>query len=179
MVHVFGYGSLLFRPDFPHSGARVATVRGWMRRLDQGSPDHRGTPERLGRVATLVEDASALCIGAVFAVRDEDVTEVLATLDYRERGGYVRHEVDATVRESGETVRAVTWVARMENPYYLGPSPMDAMVAQIRDAVGPSGANVEYVLRLADTLRGWGIEDAHVFEIEAGLLGEMRQEEGK
>jgi cation transport regulator ChaC len=169
MLHVFGYGSLLFRPDFPHTNARVATVRGWMRRLDQGSPDHRGRPERLGRVATLVEDASASCVGAVFAVRGEDRDEVLATLDHRERGGYVRHEVEAVIRESGESVRAITWVARTGNPYYLGPAPIDAMLAQIRAAIGPSGANVEYVLRLASTLRAWGIEDPHVFEIEHAL----------
>src|SRR5581483_2212492 len=50
---IFGYGSLLWRPGFPFEEQRAALVRGFARRLAQGSPDHRGTPERLGRVATL------------------------------------------------------------------------------------------------------------------------------
>jgi len=169
MTFIFGYGSLLFRPDFPHAPPRVAVVRGWMRRLDQGSPDHRGTPESLGRVATLVEQAGASCVGAVFEVASDDEGAVLAALDHRERGGYDRHVVGAEVRDSGETVSAITWVARTANPYYLGAAPLDAMIAQIARAVGPSGSNVEYVLRLADTLRAWSIEDPHIFEIEAGL----------
>ena len=169
MAFVFGYGSLLFRPDFPHVTARVASVRGWRRRFDQGSPDHRGTPERLGRVVTLVAEANAVCVGAVFEVHRDDENDVLAALDHRERGGYVRHEVDAVLRESGEVIRAITWVANVGNPYYLGPSELDAMIAQIESAIGPSGANVEYVLRLAETLRAWEIDDPYVFEIAARL----------
>jgi cation transport regulator ChaC len=169
MAFVFGYGSLLFRPDFPHVTSHVASVRGWMRRLDQGSPDHRGTPERLGRVATLVPVEAHACVGAVFEIESHHEQSVLAALDYRERGGYVRHDVEATVRDTGASISAVTWVARTDNPYYLGPAPLDAMVAQIASAIGPSGTNVEYVLRLSETLRAWGIEDEHVFAVEARL----------
>jgi len=174
MPFVFGYGSLLFRPDFPYRASHVAFVRDWMRRLDQGSPDHRGTPERLGRVATLVPRVGEVCFGAVFDVADEHEQTVLATLDHRERGGYLRHAVAAVVRENGTVVPAVTWVARTDNPYYLGPAPLDEMVTQIASARGPSGTNVEYVLHLARTLRAWGIHDAHVFAIESRLACEGR-----
>jgi cation transport protein ChaC len=54
-VWIFGFGSLLFKPsgDFEHPPER-ATLGGWVRRFYQASPDHRGTPEYLGRVATIV-----------------------------------------------------------------------------------------------------------------------------
>ncbi|MEI8259106.1 MAG: gamma-glutamylcyclotransferase [Deltaproteobacteria bacterium] len=170
MAFVFGYGSLLFRPDFPHvPPPRVALVRGWMRRFDQGSPDHRGTPERLGRVVTLVPHEGAECAGAVFEITDENEASVLAALDHRERGGYERCTVDAQVRGTGERVRAVTWVARTDNEFYLGPASVEAMVAQISGATGPSGTNAEYVLRLARILGEWGIEDPHVAAVANGL----------
>ena len=54
---IFGYGSLVWRPDLPHTEAHDGYIVGWVRRFYQGSPDHRGTPERPGRVATLLRAA--------------------------------------------------------------------------------------------------------------------------
>ena len=47
---VFGYGSLLWRPDFSHQERVVACLRGMSRRFWQGSPDHRG-PTAMPRAA--------------------------------------------------------------------------------------------------------------------------------
>src|SRR5690349_19514370 len=119
---VFGYGSLLFRPGFPYEERRPALVRGYRRRLDQGSPDHRGTPERLGRVATLLRDPDASSSGAVFRVAERDAEMVLKDLDHREKGGYERLELEATLLDSSTTVLATTWIASPDNPYHLGPA---------------------------------------------------------
>lgn len=167
---IFAYGSLLWRPGFPFERRAAAFLEGWERRLDQGSPDHRGTPEKLGRVATLIRAEGRRCGGAVYLVAEPDRDEVLAALDHRERGGYVRVEADAIlVDPAGDPVRVVVWVASPDNPYHLGSAPIDEMVRQIRAAIGPSGANVEYVLRLCETLRALGVDDAHVAEVAACL----------
>ena len=42
--------------------------------------------------------------------------------------------------------------------------------AQVDRCAGPSGANREYVLELAQALRRLDVVDAHVFEIESLLL---------
>jgi cation transport regulator ChaC len=167
---IFAYGSLLWRPGFVFARRSAAFLEGWERRLDQGSPDHRGTPEKLGRVATLVRAEGRRCGGAVYLIAESERAEVLAALDHRERGGYDRVEVDAILADpAGDPVRAVVWVASPDNPYHLGPAPIDAMIRQIRAAVGPSGANVEYVLRLGETLRALGVDDPHVAEVAARL----------
>jgi len=166
---IFGYGSLLFRPAFPYEEQRTAFIQGFRRRLDQGSPDHRGTEERLGRVATLIREPGAHATGAVFRVAGHNVDAVIHDLDHREQGGYDRISVEASLSDGSATVTAVTWIASPDNPYHLGPAALPAMLAQIRAAVGPSGPNIEYVLKLADTLRALGIEDPHVEEVARAL----------
>jgi cation transport regulator ChaC len=169
---VFGYGSLLFRPGFPFVERRAAYVEGWERRLDQGSPDHRGTPDRLGRVATLVAAPGRRCGGAVYRIADAEAEAVLAALDVREQGGYDRLELDAiTLDAPPERLRALTWVATPGNPYHLGPAPLAEMAAQIRAAVGPSGANLDYARSLHAALTSLGFADPHVAAVVAALDG--------
>jgi len=170
MGWIFGYGSLLWRPDFAFAERRVACVRGFARRLWQGSPDHRGAPGAPGRVATLVADAEAVCWGVAYRVEETLRECVLAALDARESGGFERCEValgfgdEAAGREP-----ALTYIAPAHNPNYLGPAPLPEMAAQVRRARGRSGTNAEYVLALARALRGLGVEDEDVDALAALL----------
>ena len=53
--------------------------------------------------------------------------------------------------------------------------PADAIADQIARSQGPSGANRDYLLNLADALRGLDADDAHVFDIETCLRKIERQ----
>ncbi|HET6343875.1 MAG TPA: gamma-glutamylcyclotransferase [Myxococcota bacterium] len=166
---VFGYGSLVWRPAFPYAVRHPAYIRGWARRFWQGSPDHRGRPQALGRVATLVADPDAQCWGMAYLISPEAVEETLTGLDHRERGGYARLQVQMHAPAMPRALTGFTYLAEPTNPHFLGPAPLPEMAAQIERAWGDSGANRDYVLELATALRAMGVEDEHVFALAALL----------
>ena len=165
---VFGYGSLIWKQDFPFIEARTAYVDGWERRFWQGSHDHRGVADDPGRVVTLIEVPGSVCHGKAFLIE----AGVFDHLDHREKNGYERF--DLTIRfDKGESL-GITYVAPEGNPAFLGDAPISQMVDQILRCRGPSGSNLDYVLHLADALRGLGADDPHVFALERACLERAR-----
>ena len=162
---VFGYGSLIYKVDFPYLRREVASVTGWQRRFWQGSHDHRGTPEAPGRVVTLVPAAGAVCRGVAYLVEHA----VFEHLDHREKNGYRRHAVSMELAAHGTSVTGVLYVADEDNHAYLGPAGPEELAAHIAAATGPSGSNRDYLLQLAAALRELGEHDPHVAELEALL----------
>jgi cation transport regulator ChaC len=167
---IFGYGSLLWRPAFPHSERRVGFVEGFARRFWQGSTDHRGVPGAPGRVVTLIPKAGERCWGAAFRVADSDRERVIEQLDHRERGGFERLELEVhTSGDARRSLRALVYVAGPANPNYLGPAPLATIAAQVRSASGPSGSNTDYVAGLVGALREMRVDDPHVAALAALL----------
>jgi len=160
-LRVFGYGSLVWRPDLPATSHTPATLRGWARRFWQGSPDHRGTPDAPGRVVTLVQDPQALVVGRLYEVHPAHAAAVLDRLDHRERAGFDRLEITVTLAD-GRQAPALAYRATEDNPHFLGPAPLPDMARHIDACHGDSGSNREYLLRLDDALAALGQVDAHV-----------------
>ena len=118
---VFGYGSIIWRPDIPHTVAYWATAVGWSRRFWQGSHDHRGTVESPGRVLTLVPFSREQCKGRVFGVAPAHVDQVLDELDYREKNGYQRHTISVDTAELG-SIDALTYIASVSYTHLTLPT---------------------------------------------------------
>lgn len=164
-VWLFGYGSLIFKADFPYLERRPASITGWARRFWQGSHDHRGTPESPGRVTTLVESPGTVCVGMAYRV----TPDVFDHLDVREKNGYLRFTTPMTFND-GSHEEGLVYIATEDNAAFLGPAPEADIARQIDRSHGPSGANRDYLLMLAEALRELGAEDEHVFGLEKVLL---------
>jgi len=126
---------------------------------------------------TLVPDPPASCAGVAYLVSSTQLDVALAILDDRESGGYTRHRVplaflgdldpgDPDAASATAEVTGWVYVAGCENPNFTGPAALAEIARVIEGAHGPSGANLEYVLRLADALRELQIEDPEVSALE-------------
>jgi cation transport regulator ChaC len=164
-VWLFGYGSLIFKADFPFIERRPASIGGWTRRFWQGSHDHRGTEAAPGRVVTLVPEEGAICAGMAYLI----TPEVFAHLDHREKNGYLRLAIEIHFDDGGSE-EGLVYIATEDNAAFLGEAPEQDIARQIAASVGPSGRNCDYLTELAEALRALGKHDEHVFAIERHLV---------
>jgi glutathione-specific gamma-glutamylcyclotransferase len=160
---IFGYGSLIWRPAFPHIERRGGWIDGWARRFWQRSTDHRGTAQAPGRVVTLVPAPGDRCWGMAYRLADADRAAVLDALDLREQEGYQR--ISVAVHAGGQPLTAIAWIATEANPSFTGGEPIETIAAIARSSHGPSGPNREYVLELDRALEALGGRDDHVAAI--------------
>ena len=154
----------MWKHGFEPTSVDWGTITGFARRFYQHSTDHRGTPIRPGRVVTLVPDEGAV-FGVVLGVPHDPA--LIDALDHREKDGYARRILSAET--SAGAIEAITYVAEVGNPGFLGAEPVEQMATQIASAVGPSGRNVDYLFELAEVLRFHGVHDPHVFELERAV----------
>ena len=163
---LFGYGSLIWRVDFPFEARVTASLAGWSRRFWQRSTDHRGTKDAPGRVATLVEEPGAMCWGTAYRLPAENLPITLAALDFREKNGYKR--VAAHLNTAAGPLEGIVYVADEKNPYHQS-APILEVAKVIAAAVGPSGANTEYLFELEAALERMSRPDAYVSCLAAAV----------
>ncbi len=157
-IWVFGYGSLIWRPGFAFAERHPATLRGYHRALCILSHVHRGTRERPGLVLGL--DRGGACRGVAYRVAAADVVEVIAYLRAREQATAVYLERYAQVRlDDGRTVRALVYVADRGHEQYAGRLPQDELLRLVRQGVGVSGPNPDYVRQTHAHLVQLGVRD--------------------
>ena len=154
---------------------------GYQRLFCQRSFDHRGNPLFPGLVANLIDDKTLIeygwkspeepistCHGIIYHVSHEHALNVLQELDYRERGGYIRHRISVLMHENtpfhsrGDVADAIVYTGKPFNPNYYLPklqTPSDYTMTMIQlaniiaHAHGPSGSNAEYLLNLATFMK--------------------------
>ncbi len=156
---VFGYGSLIWRPGFDFEERTLAVVRGYRRALCVYSHVHRGTPERPGLVLGL--DRGGSCKGVAFRVASSRAAETIAYLRSREQVTMVYREIvlGATLAD-GRTIRALSYAVDRRHLQYAGALDLPEIERLVRQGVGVSGPNPEYVRNTHEHMREIGIVDA-------------------
>ncbi|KAM8833655.1 glutathione-specific gamma-glutamylcyclotransferase 1-like [Synchiropus picturatus] len=174
-VWVFGYGSLVWKPDFQFSRSEVGHIRGYKRRFWHGDDFYRGDKDKPARVVTLVEEEEACTWGVAYQVMDQQVEDCLQYLNTREvvLGGYVIETVEFIPQQKQqERIWALVYIATSDSPTYLGPASEQEIASQISICRGTTGHNMEYLLRLAQFMRRHcpEVDDQHLFSIEAAVF---------
>jgi len=174
---VFGYGSLCWQPGFEFSNHQLGYIRGFSRKFWQGNTSHRGTEQKPGRVATLVEEEEAITWGRSFELVGEKALEYLEQRECK-LGGY-RTLITTFYPRNGVTppIPVFLYIATQDNSQWMGPAPVNDIAAQVTECRGQAGHNIEYVIRLADFFRDHlpEVYDDHLFSLEASVRQHMKQ----
>lgn len=157
---VFGYASLIWRPEFESVEARPAVVHGWHRALQMRSRVNRGSPECPGLVFALVSGGS--CRGMVYRIDRAEVPEQMERLWRREMPTGVYDPKWLSCRTTLGRVNALAFTLSRSSPAHTGAIADAQMLEILRCATGRYGSTLDYLLETANSLRGCGIRDTDV-----------------
>lgn len=170
-VWIFGYGSLVWKADFPYIDRRRGYVCGYKRRFYQHSIDHRGVPEKPGRVVTLLPGDIAVdrVYGVAYRIAASQKAKVLDHLDYREKNGYERFSVEFHEYPAATMpIEVIIYMATQANDSYAGDVwQVPCIARQIFTSAGPSGPNREYLFNLSIAMHQLfpDVHDEHLEEL--------------
>ena len=167
---VFGYGSLMWRPDFPHAEMREARLYGYHRAPCIYSWHHRGTENNPGLVMGL--DAGGSCKGRVLRVQRSDAPGVLDYLHDREMiSGVYRPALRKVHFSQGQTrsLLALCFFAERHHVQYAGGLDFANQVELIRKGVGPSGKCIDYFAETIAHMDELGIADGPLHKLLAAV----------
>jgi glutathione-specific gamma-glutamylcyclotransferase len=169
---VFGYGSLMWNPGFPHVQARLARIHGFHRALCVWSWVHRGTETRPGLVMGL--DRGGSCVGVAHQVAAGERAATIAYLYERELVTHVYVPVISRIRIEGVGIApALTFAVDRQHPQYAGKLLPAQAAETIRRARGRSGPNPEYFANTLAHMNELGIQCPRLREIQTALAPEQ------
>ena len=157
---VFGYASLIWRPEFDAVEHRPARVHGYHRALKMRSRVNRGTPQIPGLVFALLPGGS--CRGMVYRIARERVDAELERLWAREMPNAVYDARWLPCDTPQGQVRALGFTLSRCSPNFTGRLDDAELLAILRSASGRYGSTLEYLLETANGLEGCGIRDREI-----------------
>ena len=157
---VFGYASLIARPEFDAAEHRAGRIHGWHRALRMRSRINRGTPELPGLVFALLPGGS--CHGVAYRVPRRRAAAELERLWQREMPSAVYDPRFLPCRTSHGEVRALTFTLSRRSPSFVETMADRDLVHVFKHAKGRFGTTLEYLLETADALRRRGLRDREI-----------------
>jgi len=168
-IWVYGYGSLIWRPEFDFAEKRIALLHGYHRALCLWSRVNRGTPDQPGLVFGL--DVGGSCRGMAFRIPAARVPQDMEALWRREMpsGAYLPKWL--TCRTSAGSIKALAFTMNRNTDAYVRGLSTERLIHIVRNAHGSYGPCVEYVLETAQALKHSNIHDKRL----QALVSQLRE----
>ncbi|CAG7667417.1 unnamed protein product [Allacma fusca] len=161
---IFGYGSLVWKADFPYVKKIIGYIKGYERKFWQASIDHRGNPQQPGRVVTLIpsQDPESRVWGVAYEIDNtsSEAQKHLNQLDEREKrfekivvqfylvmdvtfagqNELTSLQVKSAEIDSKESLESLAYIANPNGPLFLGEAPVQVIAQQVARAARVWGA---------------------------------------
>ncbi|OCW55887.1 gamma-glutamylcyclotransferase [Hoeflea olei] len=165
---LFGYGSLIWRPETAHEEKRMARAIGWHRRFCLG-PDYRyrGSHDHPGLMMAL--DRGGSCTGMAYRLPEAGLEQELHRLIRRELSQlpsafpwrWIR------IRTEEGPLTALTFAMDRNSPRYVAGLPDEEVAAVLATACGYLGSMAEYLFSTVSMLESLGIHDRSLWRLQA------------
>jgi cation transport protein ChaC len=166
-VCIFGYASLIWKPEFDVDRASRTTENGWHREFCIEQTRWRGTPALPGLMLAL--QPGGYCEGVALYPNPDEAQTVIRNLVKRE---ITDHEsidmarwIELTVGE--EQLNATVFWAGPKGRGISSGLPLASVVHRLAHACGHFGSSAEYLFNTVSHLESLGIEDENLWEIQA------------
>ncbi len=160
---VFGYASLIWRPEFDFIEQRWAQVHGYHRALKMWSRINRGTPECPGLVFALISGGS--CRGAVYRIPRAQGHDTLDRLWAREMPTGVYDPKWLVCRTEHGPIKALAFTLSRRSPNFTGALPPEQLRHILRHSRGRYGSTLDYARQTYECLCQAGIDDRDLREV--------------
>ena len=156
-VWVFGYGSLMWNPDFKVAEKISGKISDYHRRLCLKSIVYRGTPDYHGLVFGL--DKGGSCQGMAFRIAPENVDSELQRVWRREMFAETYIPTWVCVKTENGDVYAITFVINTKHEHYVQDLDLEKIAERVVLAEGKCGSCHDYVLNTVKCLHQLELRD--------------------
>ena len=163
---LFGYGSLIWKPEIEHTEERVALARGWHRSFCMKMTRWRGTKEQPGLMMAL--DRGGQCKGVAFRLVEDNRRQALDKLFRREMTLKPTSYWPRLLQLSTDKgpLRALAFVINRQGITYAGPLSEEEVVERLATSCGHWGSGADYLYNTVKNLEQRGIHDAHLWRLQ-------------
>ena len=175
-LHIFAYGSLIWKPQAGLVSLGKVRAYGWRRNFSLNLTTFRGTPEQPGLMLAL--DYGGCCDGILMQADQAMGLEHLESMlqreiDYADDVPCIRW---ITVRHRNEKVSALTFYAASRGTDYLVNLPIEEQAYRIARAAGRAGTCAAYLHNTIVKLMEYGIDDGYLWKLQALVAQEILAE---
>jgi cation transport protein ChaC len=174
-LHVFAYGSLIWKPAFEHAGSTRAVAQGWRRSFCLRIKRFRGTSEQPGLMMAL--DRGGRCEGFLQRLHEGRERGELAKLWRREMTMKPPGNMPRWISVEGPQgpVTAIAFTVNQERPNYAGNLGMEEIADILSVACGHWGSCAEYLRQTVLALAAAGIRDEYLWRLQEMVAERIMQ----
>ena len=161
---VFGYGSLMWKPEMEFAESRPALLNGWHRRFCLWQWRWRGSRRNPGLMLAL--DRGGACRGIAYRLAAPDVRGKVLTVWRREMTGNGYRPRWAKLTTMHGPVRGLVFVANPESERYAGKVSDEVIADHMAHACGDAGSCADYLLQTVLKCEELGIHDRFLWRLQ-------------
>lgn len=164
---LFGYGSLIWKPETAYEVAEQAVARGWHRRFCLGWDfRYRGSRETPGLMLAL--DRGGQCRGMIYRLPEAGLEDELHKLIRREMSmvpsAFPWRFIDVVATDGKK--RALTFAMNRRSGRYVAGLSDEALAEVLATAVGFRGSMAEYLFSTVQKFEELGIHDKNLWRLQ-------------